>query len=406
MKYSLALIAVIGGFACSPEGSPEAGRSATATDMPDAGTTEAVEEKPVASAGLTADEAAKAIEAAWQERKTALIEERAAEIEAKSVTVGDKTMRWLERTFGDAPEGKRSLWISMHGGGGAPARVNDSQWQNQIRLYELEEGIYIAPRAPTDTWNLWHEGHIDGLFDRIIESMIAVRGVDPNRVYLLGYSAGGDGVWQLAPRMPDRFAAAAMMAGHPNEAQLLGLRNLPFAILMGGADAAYDRNKIAADRAAQLAELHQNDPEGYTHFVRIYEGLPHWMNGKDAEALPWMAEFSRNPWPKKLVWHQDDVTHTSFYWLQIPDSEAKQGTTLTAVVSGQTIELSGDVPSSFTLNLSDDLLDLDQPVTVVAKSATVYSGVIPRSTEAITAALARRADPAITPTATLTIPVK
>ena len=63
-------------------------------------------------------------------------------------------MRYLEKVFGDAPEGGRSLWISMHGGGGAPARVNDGQWKNQIKLYQPKEGIYVAPRAPTDTWNL------------------------------------------------------------------------------------------------------------------------------------------------------------------------------------------------------------------------------------------------------------
>ena len=107
----------------------------------------------------------------------------------------------------------------MHGGGGAPARLNDSQWRNQINLYQPKEGVYLAPRAPTNTWNLWHQGHIDAFFQRIIENSIVFEGVDPNRVYIMGYSAGGDGVYQLAPRMSDRFAAASMMAGHPNETQ-------------------------------------------------------------------------------------------------------------------------------------------------------------------------------------------
>jgi hypothetical protein len=118
-------------------------------------------------------------------------------------------------------------------GGGAPARVNDQQWRNQIRLYQPRAGIYVAPRAPSNTWMLWHEGHIDPLFDELIATYVAARGVDPDRVYLLGYSAGGDGVYQLAPRMADRFAAAAMMAGHPNETLPDGLRNLPFMIFMG-----------------------------------------------------------------------------------------------------------------------------------------------------------------------------
>ena len=61
--------------------------------------------------------------------------------------------------------------------------------------------------------------------------MIAFHDVNPNRVYIMGRSAGGDGIYQVAPRMADRFAAAAMSAGHPNEASHLCLRNIAFACL-------------------------------------------------------------------------------------------------------------------------------------------------------------------------------
>ena len=326
-------------------------------------------------------------------------------VAAKRITIGDKTLKWDSRTFGDAPFGKRSLWISMHGGGNAAPAVNDRQWQNQIGLYTPAEGIYLAPRAPTDTWNLWHEGHIDPLFAALIDAQVAVNGVDPNRVYLMGYSAGGDGVWQVAPRMADRFAAAAMMAGHPNDASLLGLRNLPFAIFMGGADAAYKRNTIAAEKTAELDRLQAADPGGYVHMSRIYPGLPHWMNRKDAEALPWMAGFTRNPWPKRIVWAQDDVTHTRFYWLQIPDaSAAKQGDTMEATVDGQTFALSGTVPAGTMLWLSDRLVDLDRPVRVTVNGRVAYSGRVARTAAAIDRSLAERLDGADVATAVVRLP--
>jgi dienelactone hydrolase len=91
----------------------------------------------------------------------------------------------------------------MHGGGNAPSTVNDRQWKNQVGLYTLDEGVYLAPRAPTNTWNLWHESHIDTLFDQLIHAAVLFEGVNPNKVYIMGYSAGGDGVYQLAPRMAD-----------------------------------------------------------------------------------------------------------------------------------------------------------------------------------------------------------
>jgi pimeloyl-ACP methyl ester carboxylesterase len=94
------------------------------------------------------------------------------------------------------------------------------------------------------------------MFARLIDDFVAVRGVHPAKVYLLGYSAGGDGVWQLAPRMPDRFAAAAMMAGHTNGVSTLGVRNLPFAMFVGGADTAYNRHKVVAEKIAGVKGVH------------------------------------------------------------------------------------------------------------------------------------------------------
>jgi dienelactone hydrolase len=360
---------------------------------------------PALTAALSKDLAARVAGLLAADRAARVAEERKDELEKKALVLGDKTLRWLEKTFGEAPADGRSLWISMHGGGGAPPRVNDQQWQNQIRLYQPAEGIYVAPRAPTDTWNLWHEGHIDPMFQRLIEGFVALRGVNPNKVYLMGYSAGGDGVWQLAPRMADRFAAASMMAGHPNEAQLLGLRNLPFGIFMGGADAMYDRNKIAAAKSAEIAELAKADPGGYVHLSRIYEGLPHWMGLKDAESVPWMAKFTRQPWPKKIVWLQDDITHDRFYWLKIPDkAAAKAGQKILATVDGQTIRLEGDVPAKMELRLSDALLDLDREVKVVVNGSEVASAKVARTAGAILRSLDERFDLPAAASAVLALP--
>lgn len=348
---------------------------------------------PALRVPMNKQDAAKALALLGADRLTNIAAERKEEFEKKSLKFGDKTLRWKDRVFGKEPAGGHSLWISMHGGGGAPPAVNDQQWSNQVNLYEVPEGIYVAPRAPTDTWNLWHEAHIDPMFQRLIEDYIAFRGVNPDKIHLMGYSAGGDGVWQLAPRMADRFASAAMMAGHPNEASLLGLRNLPFAIFMGGNDAAYDRNKIAAHKTAELDQLAKDDPGGYVHMSRIYEGLGHWMNRKDGEAIPWMAKFQRNTWPKKVVWLQDDITHDRFYWLRISNKDvAKAGQKIIATVSGQTIRIDGDVPTGITLRVSDQLLDLDQAITVIANGKQVFSAKVPRTAAAIRQSLAERAD--------------
>jgi hypothetical protein len=278
----------------------------------------------------------------------------------------------------------------MHGGGGAPKEVNDQQWRNQIKLYQPSEGYYVAPRAPTDSWNLWHEAHMDGLLDRLILAFVVCKGVDPNRVYLMGYSAGGDGVYQLAPRMSDRWAACAMMAGHPNETRAEGLRNVPFALFMGGKDSAYNRNNIAKQWEEKLAQLAKDDPGGYVNLVRIYPESGHWMNLQDREALPWMQEKTRQPWPKKVVWVQDDVGHRRLYWLGV-ENNVPAGTTIEGEIVQQAIAIKSDQPAVI-LYLHDSLINLEQPIQVKFNEQLVFEGTVNRSANAITQSLSQRYD--------------
>ena len=266
----------------------------------------------------------------------------------KIISLDGKTMKFDYLVFGEMPEGGRSLYISMHGGGGAPAQVNDGQWRNQMRLYNPKEGIYLCPRAPTNTWNLWHQGHIDPMFDRLIENLIVFKKVNPEKVYLMGYSAGGDGVYQLAPRMCDRFAAAAMMAGHPNESTPKGLRNLPFALQVGENDKSYRRNKIAASWGNELTKLQEKDPKGYIHFIKIHEGKGHWMNLEDSIAVPWMAKYTRSRIPNHIVWQQDDVTHKRSYWLSLPKDQIKARQLITASRKNQRIDIHDIAAVSYT----------------------------------------------------------
>ena len=81
-------------------------------------------------------------------------------------------MKFDYRVFGEKPADGRSLYISMHGGGNAPEALNTQQWQNQIRLYEPAEGVYVAPRAPWDDWNMWFKPGLDEFFEALIQTAI------------------------------------------------------------------------------------------------------------------------------------------------------------------------------------------------------------------------------------------
>ena len=330
----------------------------------------------------------------WADHAKRIRAERAAEVAARKIVDGKLEMPFEYTVFGDKPAGGRSLFISMHGGGQTPKRVNDRQWENQKRLYKPAEGVYLAPRAPTDNWNLWHEPHVDRMFGRLIEDLVVLEDVDPNRVYLMGYSAGGDGVYQLAPRMADRFAAASMMAGHPNDASPLGLRNLPFAIHVGEKDGGFKRNAVAREWGGKLEALAAADPQGYVHVVKIHEGKGHWMDRQDAEAVPWMMRFTRDPIPKKVVWKQAGATHDRFYWLAVPKGDAKPGAEVVASYDGRTVTIEkASGVERLLVRLSDAMVDLDQPVSIVFGGRTLFKGVQPRTTGVLAKTLAERGDP-------------
>lgn len=318
---------------------------------------------------------------------------RADEINDKLLRDGKLEMPYFQKTFGKRPEKGHSLWLSLHGGGGAPKAVNDGQWENQKKLYTLDEGIYIAPRAPTNTWNLWHEGHIDRLFGRLIENFIAAGDVDADRVYVIGYSAGGDGVYQIAPRLADRWAAAGMMAGHPNDASPLNLRNVAFVLQVGALDKAYNRNKVAKEWGDRLDQLEKDDPDGYRHLVKIHEGKGHWMDRQDAAALPWMAKVRRDATPKRVVWRLTGE-HLRSYWLAVSKEDFAPGAVIIAERKAQTIDIKqAEKVKRLTIRLDDRMVDLDRPVRVMFDGKMLHEGVVDRTLKTMATSLNGRGDP-------------
>ena len=354
------------------------------------------DEKPVSrlagKASLTAAETVEYTQFLGEQWRDSVKTALQKPFETKELVRGEYTMRLDWRIFGDAPADGRSLYISLHGGGGAPAATNDQQWKNQIRLYQPAEGVYLCPRAIENTWDLHFRPESDAFYEEIIHMAVAHLGVNPDKVYLMGYSAGGDGVWRLAPRMADHWAAASMMAGHPGDVSLLSLRNLPFMIWCGELDAAYDRNTECAKRIAELDALQAADPEGYVHEGHIVKGKEHWMDLEDAAAVPWMAKYKRNPYPGKVVWQQGDEMKPFLYWLGVPLSEAEKGKKLEARYEGNTVEILSSDYTAVTVYLCDQMMNLDKPVKVVFGDKVLFEGAVTRSPAVLRQTLRERED--------------
>lgn len=333
--------------------------------------------------------------------KQELVEQWKADVRARyRQTWNDKCVRidtlkmpfWV-KIYGEKPKDGYRLYISLHGGGTAPAAVNDQQYENQKRLYAPKNSVYLVPRAPYNLWNMWCRPMLDQFYEALIQMGIVFEDVNPDKVYIMGYSAGGDGVWRMAPRMADTWAAASMMAGHPGDVSLLNLRNTPFMIWCGADDAAYDRNKLDEQRGVQMDSLQQADPEGYIHETHIVKGMGHWMQRVDTVAVDWMAQYQRNPYPKKIVWQQEEVRRPSFYWITIPKREMLRGKTIRLSVEGNVINITECNYKQLTLSLNDELVNLDEKVTVLYRGKKVFKGKLKRSRATLEATLKERNDP-------------
>lgn len=308
------------------------------------------------------------------QRKTQLRTLLKDEWTSRELTSGQYRMKFWDTIYGPetVPQGGRSLYISLHGGGGAPPEVNDGQWRNQKYLYQPAEGLYFVPRSPTDSWNMWHQEYMDDFLRKTIAAAVIFDSVNPDKVYILGYSAGGDGLYQMGPRMADHWAAGAMMAGHPGDSRAENLRNLPFGIYMGGQDGAYDRNSLARQYSTLLDRLGiAEGPESYVHDTHIYEDCGHWMLRRDTIAIPWMARFTRNINPRRVVWVQDDVLRSNLYWLSVPKAFERQSAMIVGEINGQTLNIERSDSPVVIVGLNEALLNLDKPVTVQFEGKTI-----------------------------------
>ncbi|MCR4603839.1 MAG: alpha/beta hydrolase [Prevotella sp.] len=311
----------------------------------------------------------------------------------KMLRIGGDSMKLAWTVYDSKPADGYALYISLHGGGGAPSQVNDSQWENQQRLYKPQHAVYLCPRGISDTWDLHFRPQSDDFYRQVIMMMVAYCDVNPDKVYLMGYSAGGDGVWRLAPRMADSWAAASMMAGHPGDVSLVNLRNLPFMIWCGEQDAAYDRNRQCEHRIAEMDSLHQDDRDGYLFEGHMQQGKGHWMDLTDVAAVPWMARHRRHAYPKKIVWLQTEVTKPHFYWISAPEEELQKGKEVRAEIDGNTITITKCDYSMLTISLNDQLVDLDKPVTVRYQGKKVFKGKVKRLRSTLRHTLYARNDP-------------
>jgi transglutaminase-like putative cysteine protease/predicted esterase len=345
--------------------------------------------------------------AAWESYQAAPTHKNLQEdFAAKVVHFGEYTSPYTVKTVGTRPAGGWPLFIALHGGGGAPKALNDSQWK-QMQIYykdHAEAGgyLYLALRAPNDTWNGFYDTYVYPLIDNLILQFRLFGDIDPDKVFILGYSHGGYGAYAIGPKMPDRFAAvhASAAAATDGESVADTLRTTPFTVMVGDRDTMYGRYERNLKFQQQIERLRGQRTDIYPVAVTIVKGNGH-TGLPDRDLIKEMYPAVRNPVPREVTWLMTDSVVKDFFWLHVPQPGKQQQILASCEHNRFVITASAGVTNA-TVLLDSRLVDFDQPVAIELNGATVKQKFTP-SLKTLCETLARRGDPAYAFTAEFTV---
>lgn len=342
--------------------------------------------------GLQATDTERLLPEIWQSYRKSQRKATKAAYDNREIVIGDDRMPFTLKRLGKRLEGKaQALTISLHGGGDMPKTENDKQWQAQQKRYPDAPGIYVCPRAPRDTWNQWHGDHVYPMIEELIATLLAHEEIDPNQIYLMGYSAGGYGAFKLGNAMPDRFAAVAASAAapSPNQTPAEHWNNLALRFEIGEGDKAYNRVKLCRKYAQSLDGVRRQDKTAFAYTFVEHENCGHQIS--DQACTSWLGQHTRLHRPKNLVWKPSTTRVRQFYWLA--NHEVLPGQEVRAKIEGNQIDLETTDVQNLTIRLDDALVNLDKPVTVRANGMKVFHGIVKRELRSLVRTLEERGDP-------------
>lgn len=345
------------------------------------------------------------------DRKESAARGEAELLKTNSVTVGDLTMPFTLKTVGKKPAAGWPLILSFHGGGTAPKHINDGQWRNQQTRYDavLKDCMYVAPRGPRDR-EPWHP-YMFPCIEKLVADLIRHGEVDPDRVYMMGFSEGGYAVFRALPRLSDRFAgmAAGGAADRLDLAPAENLANVAFDLQLGTGDTGFDRIGMARKYSAALDELEKKNKGLFNHRVKLHEGAGHDCPDYRPEfaAIPWMLKHRRAPQPKQILLRQGSWSPTKLhYWLCLEDAE--KDLILDAKISGNRIDINTphEPIGALRVRLNDQMVNLDAPVEVRVNGKSVHKAKLNRSAALQKATWLERLDPARIYSAEVLVPME
>jgi poly(3-hydroxybutyrate) depolymerase len=308
------------------------------------------------------------------------------------------------------PARKYQVRFQLHGGIGA--RVdNRPRGTGEIGNLAGAEQFYVLPygsaRSP---W--WGEEQVKNL-TAIVDDLKRTYNIDENRVVVAGVSDGGSGLYYLAMREMTQFASFLPLNGFmmvlanndiddrqnfPNN-----LRNRPLFIINGGEDPLYPTSAVEP----YIRHLANNGVKVSYHPQPEAGHNTAWWPEMKNTFEKFVADNPRAAHPDTLTWETGNTVHNRIHWLIIDKAGAQPGemkdmrdpnlmsgferlfrrlktpSRVDLTRKGNTVEAQTREVSEFTLLLSPDQFDFNQPLRVVANGREVFNGRVQKSVETL-----------------------
>lgn len=163
----------------------------------------------------------------------------------RTILVDGQTRRYLLYAPSSRSPALKPLVLAFHGFDGTPENMAE-----ESRLHELvgEGGFYLAYLGGDPSWQLFVPENAQVsrdvvFFDRLCDELIETLPIDPDRIYAVGMSRGGDFAVYLAEHRSTRVAAIVSQAACVPKA-VEAQRPFPLMFIVGTADGGIPPDRL------------------------------------------------------------------------------------------------------------------------------------------------------------------
>ena len=286
--------------------------------------------------------------------KTSTLKAGVYNLSFKSTIDGSHQPMKIKVPEGYSPEKSWPLLVTLHGLGDGPIIVS-----------QIDSMVQIGPFGRGDKW--YRDIGEKDVFESI-EFAKQMFNIDPDRIYLCGFSMGGVGTFELGLKHPDAWAACVPVCGKFDDLELVDNgNNLPFWINTGSID------KVIPPKYSKKV---------YQHAVEL--GFDHWKYTEHDEMghsfridweniEKWLHSHKRIQKPSQVHFYCDTLAKA--YWIEITKKIKEKGKAkITAQIVDQRIQIQTSNVADYSIYLDSAPIELSKDIVIIENDNEVFQG--------------------------------